>query len=951
LVEFGVLGPLWVGSGDVVLPAKQRIVLAVLLLRANRVAPVEMLVDAVWGDAPPSSARTTLQGYVKQLRRSIEVPAGGRVITRSPGYLIRMADGELDLDRFTGMCDRARDAVAKGDWHGAAGLSGQALAFWRGDPLADVPSVALQRTEVPRLAELRMWAVEFRVEAELQLGRHGELVAELRRLAGGEPLREGLHRQLMLALYRCGRQGEALEVFRSIDRRLRSELGISPGPELQELHQRILAADPSLAWNPPPGVDLQAARPATLTDGPPHPRPTDRPVEPAQLPPDTADFTGRGEQVKLLCDLLAAPPDPGRPGAVVISAVGGMGGIGKTALAVHVAHQVRDRFPGGQLYVSLQGATSPLRPAEVLSRLLRDLGDLDEAIPAAEEERAARYRSLLADREMLIVLDDARDAAQVRPLLPGSAGCAVIVTSRGMLSGLAGAIQLRLDALGPRDASDLFAAIIGPPRATAEPEATAAVLASCAGLPLAIRIVASRLASRPAWTITHLAARLTSERDRLAELAAGDLAVQASFAVSYHALAADGPAARGSPDAADPARVFRLLGLPAMTELSLPAIAALAGQQPAKIAPALEILTDTCLLQSPAPDRYRLHDLLRTYAASLTASTDSPQEQDAALSRILGWYARQATTARLALSPAIRFPVVMPVPDAQDTLNAPDQAFAWFEAEMAGLVAAARQAAALNRHRISAQIGTAMLEFLHRTPFYDTWLTVSETGVASARHLGNGVVLSFLLVSLGQASSELYRFADADRCFTEALKILQQTGEKAGEATALNCLAINLCRSGRDEDQALEHMRSALDILATVDDPSMTGTVLNNTAHILRSMKRYDEALEHLERAQKIQQDDEFRRGITETTLGQVYLEMGRCEEAARHCRQGLALLNGISLANRNRAHTLHIFGIALDELSRTGEAHEALSAALHILDQLGDPEAAEVRDRLNGLA
>jgi DNA-binding SARP family transcriptional activator/predicted negative regulator of RcsB-dependent stress response len=946
LADFGVLGPLRVNGADVVLAAKQRIVLAVLLLHANRVVPVNVLMDALWDEAPPPSARATLQGYVKQLRHKGGAGVGGRVVTRSPGYLLSVGAGELDLDVFTELCDRARSAAAAGEWAGAAALLEEALGLWRGDPLADVPSAWVQQAEVPRLAELRMRAVQARVEADLRLGRHGELVAELRGLVGGEPLREGLHGQLMLALYRCGRQAEALEVFRGIDRQLRAELGVCPGPELQQLHQRILAADPELAGGLRSAVVAQTAGPAPLAGGQ---RRAGRLVVPAQLPPDTADFTGRGEQVKLLCDLLDRRLDADRPGAVVISAVAGMGGIGKTALAVHVAHRLRERFPDGQVYVSLQGATSPLRPTEVLARLLRDLGEVDETIPAGEEERTARYRSLLAGRTMLIVLDDARDAAQVRPLLPGSAGCAVIVTSRGMLAGLAGAAQLSLDALDDDEARELFTAIIGAKRAAAEPAAAAAVLECCAGLPLAIRIAASRLASRPAWSIEQLAARLASEQSRLAELAAGDLGVRATFAVSYQALAT-APAARAS--AADPARVFRLLGLPGMAELSLPAIAALTGQKPGQVAAALDTLTDVHLLQSPAPDRYRLHDLLRSYAAELAGQIDTQSDQDAALNQILIWFAEQAVAAARALAPGGVFPVIIAVPDTRVAMSAPGQAFAWFETEMAGLIVAARQASGLGRHDITAQIGTAMREFLHRTPYNDAWLAVSQVGVASARRLCDDAVLSSLLVSLGQAHSELNHFADAERCFTEALEIRRRSGDRGGEAVVFNCLAINLCMQGKPGD-AYEHMRSALDIMATVDDEHMTGMVLNNMGHILRSVKRYDEALDYLERALVLQQQlgEGFRTGITEVSLGQTSLDLERYEEAARYFRQALASFDGITVDNRHWADALSGLGDALARLGRAGEARQAWLAALPILERLRDPAADNVRRRLAGSA
>jgi DNA-binding SARP family transcriptional activator len=950
LVEFGVLGPLQVNGGDAALPAKQRILLAVLLLHANRVVPVDALIDAVWDHAPPPSARTTLQGHVKQLRQNRVARVGERMLTRSPGYLITVAAGELDLDRFTGLCDGARSAAAAGDWAAAAAGFGKALMLWRGDPLADVPSATVHQAEVPRLAELRMRAVESRVEAELRLGRHGELVPELRRLAGGEPLREGLHGQLMLALYRCGRQAEALEVFRSIDGRLRGELGIAAGPELQDLHQRILATDPSLTVGPELAVAARPGHTGALSAAAPVPGPG---LVLAQLPPDTVDFTGREEQVKLLCDLVGAPQDPGRRGAVVISAVAGMAGIGKTALAVHVAHRLRDRFPDGQLYVSLGGATSPLQPGPVLTRLLHDLGDLDTAIPARDADRATRYRSLLADRKMLIVLDDAHDAAQVRPLLPGSAGCAVIVTARGGLTGLAGATQLNLDVLDANEARDLFAAIIGAERADAEPEATAAVLACCAGLPLAVRIAASRLASRPSWSIAHLAAKLAGERNRLAELTAGDLAVRASFAVSYDALAT----APGSNDSADPARVFRLLGLPEdMPELSLPAIAALAGQPPTEVATALETLTDGHLLESPAPDRYRLHDLLRRYAAELadsTDGTDGTEQRAAALSRMLTWYGEQAVIAARMLAPTTEFPEVIPVPAVSPTtmIDAAG-ALEWYEAELANLNAAVRQAAACGLPGIAAQIPLAMRHFFQRTAYEEVRVAMSEIGVRSARHLGDDAALAAALIVLASGYSFTGRPADAEGCFTEGLEIRRRTGDRMGEAVALNAMALNLYNQGRLEE-AVDCQRASLAVLADLGEQrsSSAGIALNNIADMLGCLNRHDEALACAEQALAVflQIGDLFGVSTAETTLAQTYLALDRHEDAVRHCQQALIVEHDTAGENAGRADALCCLASAMTALGRPAEARDAWQAALPILDRLGDPRTAGVRDGLAG--
>jgi DNA-binding SARP family transcriptional activator/tetratricopeptide (TPR) repeat protein len=937
-VEFGILGPLRVAvhGRDVVLPAKQRVLLAALLLRANRVVPMDTLIETLWDDEPPPSARNTVHGYVKRLRQMPPGAAGERIVTRSPGYVISVADGELDLDRFTSLRDRARSAAASGDWLGAAGQLREALALWRDEPLADVPSAVLQREEVPGLAELRLLALESRIEADLRLGRHADLVAELHRLASIHPLREQVRGQLMLALYRCGQQAEALAAFRGIDRLLRDELGIAPGPELQKLHRRILAADPGLDASPVPASTVPAADPAV-----PGATAAGLVPPPAQLPPDTTDFTGRDEQVRQLCELLAAAPAKDRPGAVVISAVAGMGGIGKTALAVHVAHRLRDRFPDGQLYVSLLGATSPQEPADVLARLLRELGVPDGSIPADEAGRSARYRTLVADRSMLIVLDDARDAAQVLPLLPGSASCAVIVTSRNTLPGLPGAALLGLQVLSPHEARALFTAIIGRRRAAAEPDAIAVVLASCAGLPLAVRIAASRLASRPGWSIAHLGARLADERSRLAELTAGDLAVRASFAVSYEALPADGQ---------EPARVFRLLGLPGSSDLGLPAIAALAGRPAAEVAAALETLADACLAESPAPERFRLHDLLRSYAAELAESTDSEDDRNAALGRMLRWFGGQAVIAGQVLAPARGFPVIVPVQAAAPAaMTDPAQALDWFETELANLTATTRRAAELGLHDVAAQVALAMWDFFQRTPYVSDWLAVSQAGVRSARRLGDDAVLSWLLNSLGQAHCMLGHFEDSGRCFGEALQIRRHTGDRRGEAVILNSLAVDLFYQDRFEE-ALEYLRPALAIHTALDEQRDVGLVLNNIGQMLLELKRHDEALDYLGQALAIVQEigDRHGEGGTEGMLGDLYRDLSRFDEAVQHYRRAQAAFHDTAREHGDQANVLYGLGSALDSLGRTEQAREAWLTAIPVLDRLGDPRASEIRDRLD---
>jgi DNA-binding SARP family transcriptional activator/Flp pilus assembly protein TadD len=921
-LRFLILGPLQVviDSEPIALPAKERTVLALLLTRANEIVSMDTLIEALWDEDPPAAARNTLQGHVKRLRQHMG-KAGARIVTRAPGYLVSVADGELDLAEFIAASDRGRSAAASGDWLAASKELGEALAMWRGEPLADVPLATLQLGVLPRLDELRLKALETRIDADLGLGRHDELTPELRLLVSTRPLRERFWEQLMLALYRCDRQAEALEAFRHACDVLREGLGIDPGPGLQRLHQDILVAN--------------SATPDDLTLAPG--------LEvPAQLPPDTVDFTGRDNQVRLLYDLLSTEPDEGRPGAVVISAVAGMGGIGKTALAVHVAHLLRGRFPDGQLYVDLQGASNPLRPADVLGTFLCDLGVPSAAIPASEAARTARYRTALAARRMLIVLDDARDAAQLRPLLPGTAGSAVIVTSRGTLTDLAGAALMDLDVLGAREAESLFDAIVGPRRAAAEPEARAAVLAYCAGLPLAIRIAASRLASRPNWSIADLSAKLADERRRLAELTTGDLGVRISFAVSYEAL---------SPGGMDPARLFRLLGLASMAVLSLPAIAALAGQPADEVSAALETLTDIHLVGSPAPEHFRLHDLLRDYAAELAENDNNQDDHNAALSRLFLWYAEQVTIAAQVLAPA-RAAAIDPGVHAigSEKLTDPERVLAWCEGERPNLISAARRAAHLGMHDIAARIASETWGFFERTTHVADWLVMSQTGVSSARHLGNDAVLGRMLNCLGQVQSMRRCFEDSLRCFTEALAVLRGIGDRQGESMVLDSLAIDLFYQDRFEE-ALECLQSALAIHTALDDQWWAGLCLNNIGQVLVCLKRYDEALEHLRRALAIQREtsDRYGESITEGTLADTHLELGLFEEAVGHYRSALTAHQETAREHPNQANALCGLGDALARLGRTAEAHDTWQTALPILDRLADPRAAKIRERLGG--
>jgi DNA-binding SARP family transcriptional activator len=620
-LEFCLLGPVVVRRDEVDLPVprgRQRALLAALLLNAGRVVSVDELAEALWGPAAPPSAVATIRNYVKRLRRVLGDAGQSRIVTRAPGYLIRIDPAELDVARFEALLDGARDAATARSWQAAAQRAGAALALWRGEPLADVVPEALALREVPRLAELRLQAAELRIDAELRLGRHAPVIAELERLVAAHPLREHLRALLMRALDGVGRQAEALTAYQRARQVLAGELGSEPGAELRGLHQQILTGRP--AGSRPP------------------------PVVPRQLPGPVRHFVGRSAELAALTRLLERGTEP----ALVVSAIAGTAGLGKTALAVHWAHQVAGRFGDGQLYVDLRGYDpgQPVRPADALAGFLRALGVAAPDIPAGTQERALLYRSLLAGRRVLVLLDNARDAEQVRPLLPGSPSCVVVVTSRDALAGLVasdGAHRLDLDALSPGEAVGLLRALIGE-RVDADPAAAAALAGHCARLPLALRVAAERAAavSRDV-PLAVLAGELADRQRRLDLLDAAEdprTAVREVFSWSVRYLD-DGAA-----------RAFRLLGLHPGTGFDAYDVAALTGSTLRHAGRLLDRLARAYLVQWAGPGRYGMHDLLRAYAAEQAAERDSEAGRRAALTRLFDHYLATAAAAAGTLYPA-----------------------------------------------------------------------------------------------------------------------------------------------------------------------------------------------------------------------------------------------------------------------------------------------------------
>lgn len=923
MASFGILGPLRAdvdGTGATpMLAPKQRVVLACLLLSANRIVPLATLIDALWGDDPPRTARITTQGYIKDLRRAFGDIAKSRIVTAEPGYLIVIDDGELDLNTFSQLRNEARAAALAGDWERVAKQLRAALELWRGEPLLDVASGSLQTDEVPALAETRLQALELRIDADLRLGRHAELAPELRRLVAAHPLREKFHAQLMLSLYRSGLQAEAMDSYHRVRTLLADELGVDPGPELRELRRGILAGDPALQ------------QPGTAGGGAP---PYAAVVPPRQLPAALPDFTGRAMHVKHLLDLVGAADGDRR--AVVISALTGVGGVGKTALALYVAHQLADAFPDGQLHASLQGVAAPVDSGIVLARFLRDLGLPDAAIPPDEAGRAARYRTLMTGRRMLVVLDDAHNAAQVRPLLPGSPACAVIVTSRRAMPDLAGAASVSVDALSDDDARELFTVIVGPQRAMAEPDAVATVLGYCGGLPLAIRIAATRLVSRPGWSIASMARRLADERVRLNELAVGDVAVRSSFAVSYRALPGDGAA-----------RIFMLLGLAGTATVSLGVVAALAGWGQADAERALETLIDSHLAESVGAGRYRVHDLLRIYAAELAERELSSEQRRAAVLRMLEWYCQRAVAAN-------RFetgPYDPPSGEPPVMFGTRQEAADWCEAERANLVAATRLAASLGMPEIAARIPAALWFFFQRRPYQGDWLVSHEIGLECARRTGDKYTEGFLLQSLGKLHARSGRIDDALRHLNLALNIRRERGDRLGEMRTLATIGHAYLAISQPET-ALGKLKRVLDMSPSVATNADTAIVCNNIGEACRQLRQYTEALPYLDRAILLfrQAGDRYGEGIAETTAGEVHEEMGQPEVAIKHYLRALAAHRDGGVGDVDGAYVLSHLARVYQSLGKSAEAGYSLRAALPVLDRLGDPLTAQIRAQLDAL-
>ncbi|GAB2754283.1 transcriptional regulator AfsR [Streptomyces bullii] len=960
-LRFSVLGPVRAWRDDEPLQTgspQQRALLAALLLREGRTATAAELIDALWGEEPPSQALAAVRTYASRLRKVLDA---GVLVSESGGYALRgLGEGTLDLAVAQDLATEAEKARSAGDLCHARDVLRRALALWDGEALAGVPGPYAEAQRV-RLEEWRLQLLEWRLDMDLEQGCHAEAVSELTALTAAHPLRERLRELLMLALYRSGRQAEALAVYADTRRLLAEELGVDPRPGLRELQQRILQADPGLA---------EPSSPA--------PEPAVVPVRPAQLPATVPDFTGRGAFVRELSETLASAS--GAEGRVMaVSALAGIGGVGKTTLAVHVSHQARAAFPDGQLYVDLQGAgPRAAEPETVLGSFLRALGTADSAIPDSLEERAALYRSVLDGRRVLVLLDNAKDAAQVRPLLPGTEGCAALVTSRVRMVDLAGAHLVDLDVMAPDEALALFTKIVGEERVASEREAALDVVAACGFLPLAIRIAASRLAARRTWTVSVLAAKLADERRRLDELQAGDLAVKATFELGYGQLE---PAQ---------ARAFRLLGLADGPDISLAAAAAVLDLPVDDTEDLLESLVDTSLLESAAPGRYRFHDLVRLYARACAERDEQPpSEREGALSRLLDFYLATAAGVYVLERPGDQLLAHL-APTTQPGLTFTDRKMAgdWLYTEAACLLACVRQHAAgasLRRavdllfsakdlaesgvdSRQYEQVGMAVLTAAERAG--DALVQArAQTILAHSHslsgkfqqadeHAALGMRLSTAAddpVSGGYAPNVRgivaiyqHRYEDAEAYLGQALTAFRTDDNRPGEASALSNLSRVHLSTGKPEG-AVALAEQALSIYREV---GITWRLANGKYALglaLSAVGRHDDAMRELSSALPVFQQSRQRlwEGMTLFRMAEVSLAARQPARAAAQAEKALALLRGIG-GEWRRGNVLTVLGRALVAIGQSGRAQACLTEALAIYEKLDRPEAAEVRALLS---
>lgn len=851
-MDFMVLGPLRARQGEqpVQLSAPMpRMLLGVLLTRANMPVPVDLLVDALWaGERDPRAAKK-LQLHVHRLRRLLGDPE--RIRFDNGGYTLRVDPGELDAERFESALAEGTDIEEPAR---AVGVLRTALRLWRGDPFSDITDLPLLRAEADRLSERRLTGLAQLYCAELACGHANAIIPELVELAARHPMREQLQGLLMTALYQAGRQAEALEVYHRTRSALVEQLGLEPGNELQRLERAILTGDPMLE------------------------APTGPLITPAQLPADITDFTGRRAQLATVAHLAAAADRV----ATVLVAITGKAGVGKTTLAVRAAHRLRVQYPDGQLFVDLRGRAHPLAPVDVLARFLRSLGVDRMAIPDDAEERAALYRSRLADRRVLIVLDNAECEAQLRPLLPGTPGCAVLITSRTRLAGLTGARLVDLDIFEADQAVELLARLAGPRRVATEPAAATEIVRLCGLLPLALRIAGARLGSRRHWPLSRFETDLADEQHRLDKLRLGDLDVRASLALSYQSL--DGTAQRA----------FRLLGLLEVRDFAAWAAAAMLDVSQWRAEELVDNLVDMHLLDvagngASGQLRYRFDNLLRAYARELARAQETQADRRAALDRAFGGWLALAEAAARHLTSATFAQTF-----AAGTCWRPDEAMltavisdpcGWFKVEWPAVAGAIEQAFSVGSGQLGWALGVRLARIFLIRGYYDDWRQVCELMLAGARRAVRGAEEGTADGMTLRAPTELHRLAlrldEARDGIDEILRASAGTGGRVIRPPVAGVIGT--------VSEALPRLDSALTSLRELADRHSDASTMRRLGTVHRLQRSFEKM------ARCVQQVFEALDVFSDPFPGVALVASEEPHEPARNNR--LAALQGVPRA------------------------------------------------------
>ena len=936
---------------------RMTVVLAMLALSVGRPVGASALIEAVWDSHLPQSAAGSLQNHVLRLRRML---GASTIRTTSAGYLLDLEPDQVDLWRFRRLADEATAITAR-DPQAARALLVEALALWRGEPLDGLASEELRRDAVPALIEERLAALDRRIELDFAAGRHADTIVELRATVAKHPLRETSWWQLIAALAAAGRKAEALDRYHEIQARLRDQLGTYPSTELRALHQQLLRHDEHRVPDQRPEPE-SGPRPKPEPASTPAPPPTPSPTidSRSDLPGDIADLTGRREAVAWL--LAALPKDPAQALAPTVMAIDGMAGVGKTALVVHLAHRLAARCPDGQLFIDLRGHTPghrPVEPAAALSSLLTKLGVTDNQIPDTLEDRAALWRAKLAGRRMLVLLDNAASTAQVRSLLPGAAGCLVLITSRRRLLALNATRSLSLDVLPPDDALHLLGAITGRHRLDAEPEATREVLDLCGNLPLAIRIAGARLAARPAWSITHLAERLRDQRHRLSELAAEDSSVATAFTVSYQQLTTDQQF------------LFRALGAHPGPDFDRFLAAAVAGIAPATAEQGLEDFLDAHLLMQPAVDRYRFHDLLRAHArhpaeptapppktsdADPDTDKDTDTERRTAIARLLDYYLAASHQAANLISPTTRKPEIRLAhpPEAIPPMANRADAIAWCEQERPNLVAAIVFAAAEGWYTHAWQLPWLVGTFFHLRGHFQDWITIGQQAHGALDHATDPAARPEILRSLGLAYHHVGRSDEAVDLLDQARTSYEANDDWDGQAEVSGDLGLLAINAGR-YTEAIGHHWLALELFQRAkterdQEGSLLGEATNllSVGNALLMLGRHHGAIGYHQRALAVSREIGDRRGegVAAVFLALSLQRSGRIAEAFKYHQLALRL-NEENGDRPNVAVTLNFQGLLYRQRGKMSRALDHHRQSLELVREIGErsSEAAIIND------